>query len=142
MKIGLVLLTMNELDGSKALFDKIPWEEFDEKIVLDGNSTDGTYEFYKSKGIAVISQKNKGLGNAVIEAMNTVTTDAVVFFHPDGNMDSKDTLKFKPFFEHIFSSISKGKDYLSWSLHISTLSDRPRHLFFFSSNKNLKIQQN
>lgn len=99
IKISLVLLTMNEVEGSKAMFDQIPWKEFEEALVLDGNSTDGTCEFFKFKGIQVVSQKNKGLGNAVIEAMGAVTGDAAVFFHPDGNMDPADTLRFRPLFE-------------------------------------------
>jgi len=99
MQISLVLLTMNELEGSTVMFDKTPWQEFEETIVLDGNSTDGTREFFESKGITVISQKKKGLGNAVIEAMDAITGQAVVFFHPDGNMDPRDTLEFRPLFE-------------------------------------------
>jgi glycosyltransferase involved in cell wall biosynthesis len=99
MNITLVLLTMNELDGSKALFEQIPWRRFEDALVLDGKSTDGTREFFESKGIRVVSQKNEGLGNAVIEAMTASTGEAVVFFHPDGNMNPNDTLKFRPLFE-------------------------------------------
>jgi glycosyltransferase involved in cell wall biosynthesis len=59
MNITLVLLTMNELEGSKAMFKKIPWQAFEEALVLDGNSTDGTRQFFESKGIRVVSQKKK-----------------------------------------------------------------------------------
>jgi glycosyltransferase involved in cell wall biosynthesis len=90
---------MDELYGSKALFDQIPWHRFEDALVLDGNSTDGTREFFESKGIRVVSQKNTGLGNAVIEALAASTGEAVVFFHPDGNMNPDDTLKFRPLFE-------------------------------------------
>ncbi|GIK40746.1 MAG: hypothetical protein BroJett011_45790 [Chloroflexota bacterium] len=105
MNITLILLTMNELEGSKALFEKIPWQEFEAALVLDGNSTDGTREFFESKGIRVVSQKNKGLGNAVIEAIAAATGHAVVFFHPDGNMNPEDTLKFRPLFEQGYEFI-------------------------------------
>jgi hypothetical protein len=99
MQISLVLLTLNELTGSEILFDKIPWEEFEEKFVLDAHSHDGTADYYISKGKAVVFQKEKGLGNAVLEAINAGTTEAVVFFHPDGNMDPQDLLKFRPLFD-------------------------------------------
>lgn len=105
MNITLILLTMNELEGSKALFEKIPWQEFEAALVLDGNSTDGTREFFESKGIRVVSQNNKGLGNAVIEAIAAATGHAVVFFHPDGNMNPEDTLKFRPLFEQGYEFI-------------------------------------
>ncbi len=105
MKISLVLLTKNEMEGSKVLFDKIPWDFFDEKIVIDCSSADGTREFFESKGIRVVTQSNEGLGNAVIQAMNTVAGDAVVFFHPDGNMEPLDTLKFRPLFEQGYDFI-------------------------------------
>ncbi len=105
MKISLVLLTMNEIDGSKAFFDKIPWKAFEEAIILDGNSTDGTREFFESKGMTVISQKEKGLGSAVREAMQAVSGEYVVFFHPDGNMDCQDLLKFRLLFEQGYEFI-------------------------------------
>ena len=105
MKITLVLLTMNELEGSKLMYDSIPWDQFEDALVLDGNSRDGTREFFESKRIRVVSQKKKGLGSAVIEAMDAAYGDAVVFFHPDGNMDPKDTLKFRPLFEQGYEFI-------------------------------------
>ena len=49
-KKTLLLLTFNEIDGSKALYDKIPFNLFDEVYVIDGNSSDGTIEFWKEKG--------------------------------------------------------------------------------------------
>lgn len=99
MRLSLVLLTMNEAEGSKALFDKIPWNHFDSHLVVDACSTDNTREFFESKDIPVLNQRNKGLGNAVIEAMEAIDGDAAVFFHPDGNMDPADILKFKDFFD-------------------------------------------
>jgi glycosyltransferase involved in cell wall biosynthesis len=105
MKITLVILTMNEIGSSRVMFDKIPWNAFEEKMVIDGNSIDGTREFYQSKGIDVVTQKNKGLGNAVFEAMDAVTGEAAVFFHPDGNMDPADTLKFRLLFEEDYEFI-------------------------------------
>jgi glycosyltransferase involved in cell wall biosynthesis len=105
MKLSLVLLTMNEAEGSKALFDKIPWDYFDSHLVVDARSTDNTREFFESKNIPVLTQQSKGLGNAVIEAMDAIKGDAAVFFHPDGNMDPADTLKFKDYFDQGYEFI-------------------------------------
>ena len=43
---ALVLLTYNEIDGSKALYSRIPYELFDKVILVDGGSSDGTIEFF------------------------------------------------------------------------------------------------
>lgn len=93
MKTTLVTLTLNEIEGIKALFDKIPFKDFDEVLALDGGSTDGTVEFFKSKGITVVPQKTRGRGEAFRLAAETATGDVIVFFSPDGNEDPKDTIK-------------------------------------------------
>lgn len=93
MKTTLVTLTLNEIEGVKALFDKIPFKDFDEVLALDGGSTDGTVEFFKLKGINVVPQKTKGRGEAFRLAVETATGDVIVFFSPDGNEDPKDTIK-------------------------------------------------
>ena len=49
MTFGLVLLTFNEIDGLKELWDKIPYDNFDEFFAVDGGSTDGTLDFFKIK---------------------------------------------------------------------------------------------
>lgn len=95
MKVSLALLTLNEIDGARRTFDDIPWNLFEDSFVLDGGSVDGTIEFYKKSGVRVVPQGKRGLGCAVIEALEAVTTDAVVFFHPDGNMNSGDLPRFK-----------------------------------------------
>ena len=55
IKSTLIILTFNEIKGVQALFDKIPFEKVGETLVIDGGSTDGTVEFFKDKGLKVIS---------------------------------------------------------------------------------------
>ena len=59
MTSSLVILTCNEIKGTRALFEKIPFDKFDESFVVDFNSTDGTIEFLKEKGVKVITQEKK-----------------------------------------------------------------------------------
>jgi glycosyltransferase involved in cell wall biosynthesis len=90
MKSSLIILTLNEIEGAIALFDKIPFLAVDECFVIDGGSTDGTVEFFKEKGIRVIPQEIKGRGEAFRIAAREAKGNHLVFFSPDGNEDPKD----------------------------------------------------
>lgn len=91
----LAVLVRNEIIGSRALFDRIPWSAFEQAMVIDGRSNDGTPEFFREKGIEVVTQSAPGLGAAMIEARQHCTTDAIIFFHPDGNEDPADILRIR-----------------------------------------------
>lgn len=99
MKISLVLLTLDELPGLEALFDKIPFDAVDEAFAVDGGSTDGTLDFYREHGFTVLSQQSKGRGEAFRMAFEHAAGDALLFFSPDGNEDPADIPKFRIFLE-------------------------------------------
>ncbi len=89
-KSTLVILTLNEIEGITALFDRIPFDQVDEYFVVDGGSTDGTVEFFREKGVNIIPQKSKGRGEAFRIAEKESIGDYLVFFSPDGNEDPAD----------------------------------------------------
>ena len=95
MKTTLVLLTFNEIDGLKAVYDKIPIDSVDHILAMDGGSTDGTLDFYKEKKIPFKIQKRGRRGSAMIEALEHVDDDVIIFFSPDGNEDPVDIPKVK-----------------------------------------------
>lgn len=97
MKITLVLLTLNEIEGVRQIYEKIPFGEVDEAFAVDGGSTDGTVEFFKSKGLPVFPQTMPGRAGAFQAAFLSATGDALIFFSPDGNEDPLDIPKFRPF---------------------------------------------
>ena len=99
----LVILTWNEIEGLKKIFDKIPIEQIDEVFAIDPGSTDGTLEFYKDNGIRFIIQNVKGRGEAFRIAFREAKNDNVVFFSPDGNENPDDILK-------IFQNLDDGFD--------------------------------
>lgn len=67
---------------------------FDQVYAIDAHSKDGTNEQFVQKGIPVYQQSVPGLGAATLQARNHCTTDAMIFFHPDGNEDYRDLPKF------------------------------------------------
>lgn len=103
MKTSLVLLTKNEKACLEIIFPKIPQpgphSNFDEIVAVDGNSTDGTIEFFKQNNIPIIGQSKKGRGEAFQLAFKNMDSDLFIFFSPDGNEDIGDICKFKPLVE-------------------------------------------
>lgn len=98
----LVVLTWNEIEATKILFNKIP-KNFDEVFVIDPGSTDGTIEFFKEKNIPVYIQEKKGRGVAFLMAANMAKSDLIVFFGLDGNENPDDI-------EKLFAELEKGAD--------------------------------
>ncbi len=96
--VSLAILTLNELEGARRLFDLIPFAAVDEAFVVDGGSTDGTREFVEGRGIPVVVQERPGRGEAFRVAVRRARGDLVVFFSPDGNEDPADIPKFRRYF--------------------------------------------
>lgn len=85
IKVTLLILTLNEIRGVKQIMPKINREWYDQLIVVDGGSCDGTIEHAREKGYHVLMQQKKGLRHAYTEAMEHIDGDIVVTFSPDGN---------------------------------------------------------
>lgn len=85
----LVILTRNEINGLKAIFDKIPVDKVSDVFAIDYKSTDGTLEFFKKKHIKVVQQEKKGRAEAFRIGCRNAKSENVVFFSPDGNEDPR-----------------------------------------------------
>ncbi len=99
MKLTLVILTLNEIEGLQSIFHQIPQSQVDEVIAVDGGSIDGTLEFFSKNGIKVYKQMHRGRGEAFRVAFEKAKGDALVFFSPDGNENPKDIACFREYFE-------------------------------------------
>ncbi|NOY27332.1 MAG: hypothetical protein GXP62_15805 [Oligoflexia bacterium] len=86
----LVLLTLNEIDGLRLLWDDIPVDRFARTVAVDGGSTDGTREFLAQRGIPILDQSIPGRGVAFRVAADATDTDRLVYYSPDGNEDPAD----------------------------------------------------
>jgi glycosyltransferase involved in cell wall biosynthesis len=105
MKIALVIFTRNERENSEKIYPLIPFKDVTKTYVIDGNSTDGTRDFWRKKKIRVYGQKYKGVGGAYESAFRNTKEDALIFFHPDGNMNVKDIPKF-------VNRLKKGQEFI------------------------------
>ncbi len=85
MKVTLLIPTLNEIDGMKTIMPQIKKEWYDQLLIVDGQSTDGTIEYAKKMGYPVIIQQKKGMRHAYMEAWPHISGDIVLTFSPDGN---------------------------------------------------------
>jgi dolichol-phosphate mannosyltransferase len=99
MKYALILMIRDEIEGITQLFDRIPFDKFDEVVAIDGMSSDGSVEFLKKKNVKVIVQTVNGRGQAFRDAFSSTNSDALLFYGPDGNEDPADIVKFMQVFE-------------------------------------------
>jgi len=87
VKTTVIVPTLNELTGLKAIMPKVKPEWCEQVIVLDGGSTDGTIEEAKQMGYEVFEPKSEGLWNQYKELFlsGLVKGDIIITFSPDGN---------------------------------------------------------
>jgi len=85
MKITLLVLTLNEIEGMKKIMPQINRNWVDQIIIVDGGSKDGTIEWSQDNNYQVYIQKRKGFRHAYEEVWPQVDGDVVITFSPDGN---------------------------------------------------------
>ncbi len=85
MTTTLVALTLNEIDGVKAILPQIDRLWFDQILVLDGGSRDGTIEWCRENGYEVYVQKKHGIRYAYLEGLPLFRGDVILTISPDGN---------------------------------------------------------
>ena len=87
MKTTLLIPVLNEIEGMKLILPHIRKDWVDEILVVDGGSTDGSYEYAESLGLNVFRQKSITLGmiSAYWEGLAVATGDVIIPFSPDGN---------------------------------------------------------
>ena len=88
--VCVLLPTMNEAETIGDVVDGFRGEGFDNVLVMDGDSTDGTRETAEERGARVVVQSGEGKGQAIREAMDYVDAPYVLMADGDGTYRPED----------------------------------------------------
>ncbi len=83
--VTLLVPTLNEIVGMKAIMPQVERQWVDQILVLDGGSTDGTAEWARAQGYDVYVQRRPGIRQAYNEVLPQIAGDVILTFSPDGN---------------------------------------------------------
>jgi glycosyltransferase involved in cell wall biosynthesis len=89
MRLTILALTLNEIDGVKTILPRIDRAWYDQLIVVDGGSTDGTIEWCRNRGYEVHVQYRRGIRFGYLEVLDKISGDVVLTLSPDGNCDPR-----------------------------------------------------
>jgi glycosyltransferase involved in cell wall biosynthesis len=84
-KVTLLVPTLNEIVGMRAIMPLVNREWVDQILILDGGSTDGTAEYAREQGYEVHVQREPGIRQGYMEVLPMVRGDVILTFSPDGN---------------------------------------------------------
>jgi glycosyltransferase involved in cell wall biosynthesis len=93
MKTTLFIPVKNEIEALKVIMPRIDKKWYDEIIIIDGGSLDGSKELLESFGYKVIPQKIPGIKAAFWQAFDIASGDIIIPFSPDGNSVPEDIPK-------------------------------------------------
>ncbi len=80
----ILIPTLNEEKTIGGIIEEFKSLGFSEILVIDGHSTDSTVEKAQNAGARVIIQSGKGKGQAVSQALHSITSQYVVMIDGDG----------------------------------------------------------
>lgn len=83
--VTLLIPTLNEIDGMKAIMPRVRRDWVDQILVLDGGSSDGTADWARANGYEVYVQKQPGIRQGYNEVLPLIEGDVILTFSPDGN---------------------------------------------------------
>lgn len=105
------------IDGLIKEFKKLG---FNDILIMDGHSNDGTPDIARKLGVTVRTQTGRGKGNAIIEAIDLISKPYVVMLDGDGTYLPKDAEKMmRPLslgFDHVIGDrlINAEKGAFKW----------------------------
>src|SRR5436190_18108391 len=76
---------LNEIEGMKVVLPEIHRDWYDQVLVVDGGSTDGSLEYARDLGFDTYLQRRRGIRFAYMEAWPLIRGHLVITLSPDGN---------------------------------------------------------
>lgn len=120
MKLSIITITYNNLEGLKKTVDSVCCQSYFDKIeyiIIDGASTDGTQEYLTTLApeIKWISEKDRGISHAFNKGLSKVTGDMVLC------LNSGDVIVESKTIESIWDVLEKpGKDIVSFKVQVDS----------------------
>ncbi len=113
MNVTLAILNRNDVEGCRVVIPQIDRSLFSEIFVVDGNSTDGSQEFFATQNITCFKDITGGRGGAMRFAIAKASGTHLIFLSSDGEEDPKDLPKITQCFAEdadmvIASRLAKG----------------------------------
>ncbi|HJJ73800.1 MAG TPA: S-layer glycoprotein N-glycosyltransferase AglJ [Methanocorpusculum sp.] len=82
--VCVLIPTLNEKETIGPVIEELKAFGYNNILVADGRSTDGTPEIAEKLGAKVLTQKGKGKGKAMIEAFSIITEPYILMLDGDG----------------------------------------------------------
>jgi glycosyltransferase involved in cell wall biosynthesis len=111
--VTVVIPTLNESEGIGKVIDDIKMEGYDNLLVVDGFSNDGTPKIAEAKGAAVVMQHGPGKAGALKTAIGMVNTPYMVVMDGDDTYkaaDIKNLLTFAGEFDEVIGARTEGRN--------------------------------
>jgi glycosyltransferase involved in cell wall biosynthesis len=85
LSVAIFIPTLNEISGMREILPRLSPDCYDELIVIDGGSTDGTVEYLEAQGVDVRREEKPGVVNAYNQAFRATNSEIFVTIQGDGN---------------------------------------------------------
>jgi dolichol-phosphate hexosyltransferase len=111
-QVTVVIPVLNEREAIAKVLDDLKGKGFDNVLVVDGYSEDGTAEIARSKGAVVLQQRGPGKAGALVTAFDAVSTPYLVVMDGDYTYSAADVMRLLPHaaeFDEVIGARTKGR---------------------------------
>lgn len=118
IKVSIITVVLNNRDSLKETIESVISQKYDgiEYIIVDGGSTDGTIElikeYYPSSIDKFVSEKDRGIHDAMNKGVDIATGDLVYFLNSDDTFYNEEvvskvveSLRMSPQFDYYYGGV-------------------------------------